>query len=82
MSSENHAPALVAGLNKTKKLILAGQAEKVYLATDADTALTESMETLCREYGVAIETAESKKELGKLCGIEVGCAVCVVPKYH
>lgn len=80
MSSENHASALVAGLNKSKKLIYAGQAEKAYLAIDADTALIESMTALCREYGVAVEVTETKKELGKLCGIGVGCAVCVVPK--
>ncbi len=80
MSSEKHAPALIAGLNKSKKFILAGQASKAYIATDADAALIDMMTELCRDNGVSVEVSKTKTELMELCGIEVGCAVCVVPK--
>ncbi len=80
MSSENNAPALVAGLNKSKKLILAGQAESAYLATDADEGIITMMTALCEEHGVSVERSKTKSELAELCGIEVGCAVCVVTK--
>ena len=80
MASENNAPALIAGLNKTKKLILAEQANGVYLATDADENVTKTVMTLCEEYGVSVDHTKNKTELSELCGIEVGCAVCVVTK--
>ena len=80
MASENNAPALVAGLNKSKKLILAGQAVRAYLAADADESIITMMNALCEEYGVSVDRSKTKSELAELCGIEVGCAVCVVKK--
>ena len=80
MSSENNAPALTAGLNKSKKLILAGQAKRAYLATDADEGIVKTVNLLCEENGVPVEQTKTKMELAELCGIEVGCAVCVVTK--
>ena len=80
MASENNAPALIAGLNKSKKLILAGKAQSAFLATDADEGIVKTVTVLCEENGVSIEQTKTKMELAELCGIEVGCAVCVVTK--
>lgn len=80
MASENTAPALVAGLNKTKKLLLAGQASKVLLALDADDGIVSTVKLLCEEKNVPFEQTKTKTELSELCGIEVGCAVCVLTK--
>ena len=80
MASENNAPALIAGLNKSKKLILAGQARQAYLATDADASIVKTMMILCEENAVPVEQTKTKMELAELCGIEVGCAVCVVTR--
>ncbi len=79
MEWKNHAPALVAGLNRSKKLILAGQADKVYLASDADEVLTDMVRTLCKVHDVILDTSMTKKQLGRLCEINVGCAICTVP---
>ena len=80
MASENNAPALIAGLNKSKKLLIAGQASKVYLATDADANIVSMMTALCEEKCVPVEQTKTKTELAELCGIEVGCAVCTLTK--
>ena len=78
MASENNAQVLVAGLNKTKKLLAAGQASKVYLATDADAGIASLISALCEEKNVPVEMTKTKAELSELCGIEVGCAVCTL----
>ena len=77
MTSENTASALVAGLNKSKKIIRSGNAKQAYVATDADGKIVSEIQELCREYGVKLDDARTKSELGALCGIEVDCAVCV-----
>jgi large subunit ribosomal protein L7A len=80
MASENNAQVLIAGLNKTKKLLIADKAMKVYLATDADAGIVSTVSALCEEKNVPVEMTRTKAELCELCGIEVGCAVCVVAK--
>ena len=78
MASEKKEPALVAGRNRSRKLIIGGEARMVYIASDADQPLIESMRALCREYGVPTDEGKTKQELAELCGIEVGCAICTV----
>ncbi len=82
MEWKNHAPALVAGLNRSKKLILAGGAAKVYLASDADDTLSFEMRALCEIHDVILDTSMTKKQLGRLCEITVGCAVCTMPRMN
>ena len=78
MASEKNHPVFVAGRNRSKKLIISGEAVMVYLASDADLSLIESMYALCLTHGVAVDQSKTKQELAELCGIEVGCAVCTV----
>ena len=80
MASENNAQVLVAGLNKTKTLLAAGQASKVYLAPDADAEIASLINALCEVKNVPVEMTKTKAELSELCGIEVGCAVCTLTK--
>lgn len=78
MASENTASAPVAGLNKSKKMIRNGNARLVYVASDAEEKIIREIKELCFEYGVKLDDAHTKSQLGALCGIEVDCAVCVV----
>ncbi len=81
MSSDIPLPAVfVAGLNQSKKLIKGGSARKAFAATDAEEKLVASLEELCRDAGVEFDCSHTMEELGKLCEIDVGCAVCVVLK--
>ncbi len=80
MASENMTAAPVAGLNQSKKLITKGRASEVYLAHDADAAIIQLIGELCSQNGISPDLSKTKGELRELCGIEVDCAVCVVPK--
>ena len=68
----------VVGAKQTKRALRDGKAAKVYLAQDADPALTEPMEALSLENQVAVEWIPTMKDLGKACGIAVGAAVAAV----
>ncbi|MBE6659328.1 MAG: 50S ribosomal protein L7Ae-like protein [Ruminococcaceae bacterium] len=78
MSSDTSVPrcTYVAGLNQTKKAIRAGRVSAVYLADNADEQVRAQIKALCDENGMTVVTGSSMDALGKLCGIDVGCAVC------
>lgn len=65
---------IVVGAKQLRKAILAGRAQRVYLAGNADPAITEPIENLCRQAHLEIIWVETMLSLGKACGIEVGAA--------
>ena len=69
---------LVVGAKQLRKALKAGTACKVYLAQNADPALTEPLAAMCREASVDISWVRSMTELGKACGIEVGTAAAAI----
>ena len=82
---ENKLPSLEkgtfrAGFNQAQKHIEAGRAKLVYLATDAPPALFGQIRALCLAKEVPFCEEYDKKALGKLCALDVGCAVAVVLK--
>lgn len=81
MSSDIPLPAVyVAGLNQSKKLIKGGSAKKAFAATDAEEKLVSVLKDLCSDAEIELDCTKTMEELGKLCEIDVGCAVCVVLK--
>ena len=68
------------GLNQSKKLIKAGFAELVCIGSDADGYLREEIKSLCRAHGVSVDDSKNMAALGKICGIDVDCAVYAVCK--
>ncbi len=66
------------GTKQLKKAVLSGKAKRVYLAENADPALTEPLETLCSEHHIHITWVASMSDLGRSCGIEVGAAAAAV----
>ncbi|MBQ8497725.1 MAG: ribosomal L7Ae/L30e/S12e/Gadd45 family protein [Clostridia bacterium] len=80
MLSKNYAATHVAGFNQSRKQIKNGNVRTAYLACDAEGGIVSEMTYLCESFGVILDTSKSKAELGKLCGIEVDCAVCVILK--
>lgn len=81
MSSDIPLPAVyVAGLNQSKKLIKGGSARKAFAATDAEEKLVSVLKDLCKDAEIELDCTKTMEELGKLCEIDVGCAVCVVLK--
>ena len=69
---------IVVGSKQLKKALRAGRAERVFLAENADPAVTEPLEELCGELHIQITWVRTMAELGKACGIEVGAAAAAV----
>ena len=69
---------LVVGANQLKKAVKAGRARYVFLAENADPAVTEPLEELCTANHIQITWVPSMAELGRVCGIEVGAAAAAV----
>ena len=69
---------MVVGAKQLRKALQNGRASRVYLAKNADPAITEPLAALCQQYGVPCAWVPSMLDLGKYCGIEVGAAAAAV----
>jgi len=65
----------IVGAKQSQKAIKAGRASVVYIAHDADPALTGPIADLCRAENVKVVEIPTMKELGALCSIQVGAAI-------
>ena len=69
----------VVGAKQTKRALKDGKAARVFLARNADPALTEPLLALCRERGVGADCSLTMQQLGRACGIAVpASAVAIV----
>ena len=64
----------VVGAKQLKKALSSGRATWVILAENADPAITEPLEQMCRQYHISCAWVPNMLDLGKACGIEVGTA--------
>lgn len=69
---------VVVGSKQLKKALQAGRAEQVFLAENADPAITEPIEEMCSKLHIQITWIRTMAELGHSCGIEVGAAAAAV----
>ena len=65
---------ILVGTKQLKKAVRKGNVRFVFLAENADPAITEPLEELCRQNSIQITWVRSMAELGRACGIEVGAA--------
>jgi len=65
---------VLVGAKQIRKSLAVGKVGYVYLALDADPALTEPIAALCQLHNVKIAWVRSMTDLGHACGIEVGAA--------
>lgn len=70
----------VVGIKQSIKAIKSGEGKAVYIAKDADEKLIQQVVKLAQEYSLEVTCVNSMKELGKLCGIDVGAATAVLFK--
>lgn len=63
------------GVKETHKALRDGRVRVLFVASDADERLVNPLIALCGQTGVAVEKVGAMKELGALCGIDVGAAV-------
>ena len=71
---------VIVGAKQLKKALLAGRAEYVFLAENADPAITEPIEKLCESTNIQMYWVSSMADLGRACGIEVGAAAAATLK--
>jgi large subunit ribosomal protein L7A len=64
----------VVGAKQLRKALNSGSAKFVFLAENADPAITEPIEALCQLNCVEYAWVRSMTDLGRACGIDVGAA--------
>ena len=78
MITELASQEKVVGVKQSRKAIREGRARRVYLACDADPAITEPIAASCAQEGIPVETGYTLSQLGQACHITVGAAVVAV----
>ena len=69
---------IVVGAKQLRKALAKGSARLVYLARNADPAITEPLADLCQQNSIEFAWVRSMTDLGHACGIEVGAATAAV----
>ena len=72
------ASKTIIGTKQAVKAMRAGQVTELFVALDADNWVTDPVILFAKEVGVPVTLVESKKELGKACGIHVGAAIVAI----
>ena len=72
------ASETIIGIKQAVKAMRAGQVTALFVASDADNWVIDPAILLAKEIGVPVHLVDSKKELGKACGIHVGAAVVAI----
>lgn len=72
------ASKTIIGTKQAVKAMHAGLVSELIVALDADKWVTDPAILLAKEIGIPIAIVESKSELGKACGINVGTAVVAI----
>jgi len=70
----------VIGAKQSRRAVRDGLAQRVFLACDADPALTEPLAAQCQSADIPVSPEFTMKELGQAAGIHVGAAVVTVLK--
>ena len=70
----------VVGAKQLRKALQNGRAKAVYLAKNADPAITGPIAARCQQSGIEYSWVKSMQDLGRACGIEVSAATAAVVK--
>ena len=71
----------VVGAKQLRMVLANGRARQVFLARNADPAITEPLEALCLQNHVEYIWVSNMTDLGKACGIDVGAAAAAAVDY-
>ena len=71
---------LIVGVRQAKRLLSEKNVSKMYIAKDADPYITDPIIKKVKKTDIEIEYISSKKELGKMCKIDVDAAIAVIKK--
>ena len=65
---------IVVGAKQLRKALTSDRAQSVFLAENADPAITEPIAQMCMDKGIEFTWVATMADLGRACGIEVGAA--------
>lgn len=68
----------VVGLKQTRRAVLEGRGQKVFVACDAEERLRGPLLAACQRNGVPVEEGWTMKQLGQACGIAVRTAAVAI----
>lgn len=68
------------GLKQTMKAIENGDVDEVIIAKDADAHIVKKILRSCEQNKIICSYVDSKKKLGKTCGIDVGAATVAIKR--
>ena len=80
MNELTTAARKAVGSKAVLRALKAGEAVRVYIASDTDTFLYQKVVRAAEDAGLRPVKAPSVKELGKACGLEIGCAAAALLK--
>ena len=69
---------LIVGAKQLRKALRAGTVRCVYLAENADPAITQPLAEACEQSQIPCHWISSMRELGHACGIDVGTAAAAI----
>ena len=78
MLDELKSDRKVVGIKQLRRALDHGKAKKVFIAEDADPALTAPIRELCREDHVEVVEVPTMKQLGDACEIPVAAAAAAI----
>ena len=68
------------GTKEVLRALKANEAACAFVASDIDTFLYQKVTRAGAEAGIPVHKVESSKELGRACGLTIGCAAAAVCK--
>ena len=72
------SPNKVVGIKQTRNAVIHDRAAVVYFAEDAAFGMLDEIMEICKDKKIEQVFVPSRRELAKLCKIDVPCAVAVV----
>ncbi len=66
------------GIKQTVKAVKDGVAKEVYIAENADSAVTAPLIELCKGARIPIKYVATTAQLGQACGISIGCSAAAI----
>ncbi len=80
MISESEKAHMQVGYKQAVRALAENKAAKIFLSRDCDEKISAPLERAAREKNTEISYVETMKELGSICGIDVGASCAVILK--
>jgi len=79
--AQNHS-RMIIGMKQTLKAMKNGLVSEVYIASDADPAISHKITDQAERQGIPTVNVDSMKKLGAACGIDVGASTVAIKRPH